>query len=88
MTVLIQSRLSYMCLVRSTAVRVEATITALTSFLLIDWEGFIPVDRLGGVPRRQKMLQGHLPRVMYHQVYEYTKTNGILTPTKLREGSN
>ena len=31
------------------------------------------VDRLrvalGGVPREQKMLKGHLPRVMYHQVY-------------------
>ena len=28
---------------------------------------------LGGVPREQKMLQGHLPRVMYHQVYQCTK---------------
>jgi len=25
---------------------------------------------LGGVPREQKMLKGHLPRVMHHQVYE------------------
>ena len=24
---------------------------------------------LGGVPREQKMLKGHLPRVIYHQVY-------------------
>ena len=24
---------------------------------------------LGGVPREQKMLKGHLPRVKYHQVY-------------------
>ena len=24
---------------------------------------------VGGVPREQKMLTGHLPRVMYHQVY-------------------
>ena len=24
---------------------------------------------VGGVPREQKMLQGHLPRVIYHQVY-------------------
>ena len=23
---------------------------------------------LGGVPREQKMLEGHLPRLMYHQV--------------------
>ena len=27
----------------------------------------------GGVPREQKMLKGHLPRVIYHQVYWYTK---------------
>ena len=24
---------------------------------------------LGGVPREQKMLKGHQPRIMYHQVY-------------------
>ena len=24
---------------------------------------------LGGVPREQKMLKGHLPRVIYHRVY-------------------
>ena len=23
----------------------------------------------GGVPREQKMLEGHLPRAIYHQVY-------------------
>ena len=28
---------------------------------------------LGGVPREQKMLKGHLPRVIYHQVYWYTQ---------------
>jgi len=27
----------------------------------------------GGVPREQKMLKGHLPRVIYHEVYQYTK---------------
>ena len=26
-----------------------------------------------GLPREQKMLQGHLPRVIYHQVYYCTK---------------
>ena len=26
-----------------------------------------------GVPREQKMLKGHLPRVLYHQVYLYTQ---------------
>ena len=25
--------------------------------------------KLGGVPREQKLLKGHLPRVIYHQVY-------------------
>ena len=28
---------------------------------------------LGGVPREQKMLKGHLPSVMYYQVYKYTR---------------
>jgi len=27
------------------------------------------VGSLGGVPREQKMLKGHLTRVIYHQVY-------------------
>ena len=26
-------------------------------------------DSGGGEPREQKMLKGHLPRVIYHQVY-------------------
>jgi hypothetical protein len=26
----------------------------------------------GGVPREQKMLKGHLPIVIYHEVYQYT----------------
>ena len=33
---------------------------------------------LGGVPRGQKMLKGHLPRVIYHQVYYYTQRNKAL----------
>ena len=39
--------------------------------------GLIPGrDRLtlGGVPREQKMLKGHLPRVIYHQICWYAKT--------------
>ena len=28
---------------------------------------------LGGVPREQKVLKGHLPRVEYHQVCQYMK---------------
>ena len=31
---------------------------------------------LGGVPREQTMLKGHLPRVIHHQVYKYTKKTG------------
>ena len=31
-------------------------------------QGHSPV---GGVPREQKMLKGHLPRVIYHQVLVY-----------------
>ena len=41
--------------------------------------GFVskPQSALGGVPRQQKMLKGHLPRVIYHQVYKYTKIKGF-----------
>ena len=31
--------------------------------------GWLNGFSLGGVPREQKMLKGHLPRVIYHQVY-------------------
>ena len=27
-------------------------------------------NKLGWLPREQKILKGHLPRVIYHQVYE------------------
>jgi len=40
---------------------------------------------LGGPPRvqrEQKMLKRHLPRVIYHQVYSYTK---IIIPNILRQ---
>jgi len=30
---------------------------------------FGPVVDSGRVPREQRMLKGHLPRVVYHQVY-------------------
>jgi len=40
-------------------------------FVRIGYGDFIDkgIMALGGVPREQKMLQGHLPRVIYHQVY-------------------
>ena len=33
----------------------------------------LPTGAKGGVPREQWMLEGHLPRVIYHQLYWYTK---------------
>ena len=38
-----------------------------------DLRGGDDVIKLEGVPREQKMLKGHLPRVIYHQVYLHTK---------------
>ena len=32
---------------------------------------------LEGVPREQQILQGHLPRVTYHQVYWYSKIQSV-----------
>ena len=46
---------------------------------------FVNFWYLGGVPREQKMLKGHQPGVIYHQVYEYTKKNG--RSTRLRQSS-
>jgi len=48
---------------------VRATSTASMLGLMIDSGLVGSTDSLGGVPREQKMLKGHLPRVMYHQVY-------------------
>jgi len=39
---------------------------------------------LGGVPREQKMLKVHLSRVVYHQVYWYTKIRGRLRETRVQ----
>ena len=41
-----------------------------------------PLDSEGGVPREQKMLKGHLTRVIYHQVYQYAKIKFIEHPPK------
>ena len=37
---------------------------------------------LGGVPRERKMLEGHLPRVIYHRVYSHIRRerNELATP--------
>jgi len=37
--------------------------------------GWLDAFSLMRVPREQKMPKGHLRRVIYHQVYEYTKVN-------------
>ena len=42
---------------------------------------------LVGVPREQKMLEGHLPSVIYHHVYSYTKKRGA-TKARREEGGN
>ena len=51
------------------------------------------ISVLGGVLREQKMLEGHLTRVIYHQVYHYTKINRVFdwsgggaVPSDIREG--
>ena len=43
---------------------------------------------LGGVPREQKMLKGHLPRVIYHQVYWYRKINSSWRKIRTRNRSS
>ena len=42
------------------------------------------LDRLGGVPRHQKMLKGHLPRV----IHKYTKINTESDPASLVRASH
>ena len=38
-------------------------------WLTVDWLVTADGWALGGVAREQKMLKGHLPRVIYHQLY-------------------
>ena len=37
--------------------------------VLLNGFSFVIDSGLGGVPREQMMLKGHLPRVIHHQVY-------------------
>ena len=39
--------------------------------------GWLAQRILGGVPREQRMLQGHLPRVIYHQFYQCAKISSL-----------
>ena len=39
--------------------------------------GWLAQRILGGVPREQKMLKGHLPRVIYHQLLVYEDNRAL-----------
>jgi hypothetical protein len=41
------------------------------------------VIALGGDPREQKMLKGHLPRVIYHRVYSNMRRVAGATPWRV-----
>jgi hypothetical protein len=47
--------------------------TLSATFLPVRMDGRLRVEWLNGVPRRQKMLKGHLTRVKHHLVYQYTR---------------
>ena len=49
-----------------------AGVTPVRTSEVID-SGLVRSTALGGVPREQKMLKGHLTRVIHHRVYYYTK---------------
>ena len=38
--------------------------------------GHLKHENVVRVPREQKLLKGHLSRVIYHREYQYTKKNG------------
>ena len=48
---------------------IDSGLVGSTDFHSSHPQGHEPGTSLGGVPREQKMLKGHLPRVIYHQVY-------------------
>ena len=43
-------------------------LLSLSNLAVVD-SGLVGSTDLGGVPREQKMFNGHLPRVIYHQEY-------------------
>ena len=53
------------------------------------WADYSQVDMLGlrlidseRVPREQKMLKRHLPRVNFDQAYQYTEEKHVISPLK------
>ena len=52
----------------STGFPVNTLVFQAVDRLRVDW-----LNGLGEVPREQKILKGHLPRVVYHQIYLQTK---------------
>ena len=51
----------------------DSRLVGSTDFHSSHPQGHQPTHHaLGGVPREQGMLKGHLARVIYHQVYQYT----------------
>ena len=53
-------------------------------------KGFLCVidSGLGGVPWEQKMLEGHLPRVIYHRVYKFAKIQTGLAIQHISNGKS
>ena len=58
------------------------TPAAISLVEVID-PGLVGSISLGKVPRTQKMLKGHLPRVIYHPVYWNTKRDVAQRPHAL-----
>ena len=59
---------SYLRLIGVRSAPMPATSYAAVCPILVIDSGLI-----GRLPREQKMLKGHLPRVVHHQVHQYTK---------------
>ena len=49
----------------------QGVLKTMSRSVFAHWQtqGWLAQRYLGGAPREQKMLKGHLPRVIYHQVY-------------------
>ena len=63
-------------LVRAGTFSANVTIQGSSGFREISAQG-AGCRVLGGVPREQKMLNGHLPTVIYHRVYRNTMVRGL-----------
>ena len=67
--------------------RLLADFFAEVCLPLID-SGLVGSTDLGGVPREQKMLKGHLPKVIYHRMYfRIRRTSEILAADNEMQGT-